>query len=74
MSRPDSGHTVVSIRRWMLANAEAHKDARTGEINCTSLVEAWDRDVAGGGATLDMDHPAWSVAVEVNRLAGDLGS
>ncbi|MCP3065880.1 hypothetical protein LXT21_44670 [Myxococcus sp. K38C18041901] len=45
-----------------------HRDA-SGEVNLTSLVEAWDAAQAGGEATLDAHHPAWDVAVEVAERA-----
>lgn len=54
-----------AIRSWMRAHAREFADPRTGEINCTALVEEWDRSCADGGATLDPDHPAWEIAVEV---------
>jgi hypothetical protein len=53
------------IARWMRAHKGEHVDRLTGEVNLTALVEAWDRACADGGATLDRDHIAWEVAVEV---------
>ena len=35
------------------------------EVNCTLMVEEWDAEEADGEATLDADHPAWDIAVEV---------
>lgn len=55
----------AQIARWMRNNVVNHVDGVTGEVNCTALVEEWDRECAGGGATLDPDHVAWEVAVEV---------
>lgn len=53
------------IRAWMKANVVDFVDNYTGEVNCTELVEAWDRDQADGAATLDPTHIAWVIAVEV---------
>ncbi|MCP3065867.1 hypothetical protein LXT21_44605 [Myxococcus sp. K38C18041901] len=52
----------------MLMHLVEHRDA-SGEVNLTSLVEAWDAAQAGGEATLDEHHPAWDVAVEVAERA-----
>ena len=57
--------TRQQIARWMRAHKSEHVDRLTGEVNLTALVEAWDRACADGGATLDPDHIAWEVAVEV---------
>jgi len=59
----------AEIRRWMLDNRDDYIDPKTGELNATELVEAWDRACANGGATLDPDHIAWDIAVslEVSR-------
>ena len=54
------------IRRWMMRNAPAHVD-ECGEVNCTSLVEAWDSECDSGEATLDEDHPAWEIAFNVSK-------
>lgn len=51
-----------SIKRWMKANLQDHYDLATGELNTTTLVEAWDRACASGGDTLDPCHIAWDVA------------
>lgn len=53
----------TSIVRWMAIHADEYRDGRTGEVNTTALVEAWDSACADGGATLDSDHIAWDVAV-----------
>lgn len=58
--------THASIKRWMRANLDEHRDPKTGEVNLTELVEAWDRECADGGATLDPDHIAWEIAAEVS--------
>jgi hypothetical protein len=52
--------TSAAIRRWMLAHSAEHTHG--GELNLTELVEAWDRECSTGGATLDMDHEAWTIA------------
>ena len=57
------------IRRWMLANVDRFIDRRTGEIDCTSMVETWDNETQNGGVTTDPDHIAWDVAVEVANEA-----
>lgn len=54
-----------AIRAWMLANADRFEDRKTGELDCTGMVEAWDRETGDGGRTLDTDHPAWEIAVRV---------
>jgi len=63
--RTESAHSRSSIRRWMLTNMEDYRDRRTGELNLTDMVEAWDRACADGGATLDPDHIAWDVAASL---------
>lgn len=65
VQRTDAAPSRASIRRWMLANMEDYRDRRTGEINLTDLVEAWDRACADGGVTLDPDHIAWDVAASL---------
>ena len=49
----------------MEANKADHIDPKTGELNWTTLVEAWDGACADGGATLDPDHIAWEIAVSI---------
>lgn len=56
----------AAIARWMRAHLEDHRDRVTGEVNSTSLVEEWDVACATGGDTLDPNHLAWDVAVEVS--------
>jgi hypothetical protein len=58
--------TRTQIRKWMLNNAERFMDRHTGEINCTALTEAWDSETQNGAVTLDPDHVAWDVAVQVS--------
>lgn len=55
----------AAIAQWMRAHKSEHVDRTTGEVNLTALVEAWDRACADGSATLDPDHAAWEIAVEV---------
>lgn len=57
--------TPAGIKRWMRAHLDEYRDPRTGEVNLTELVEAWDRECADGGATLDSDHIAWEIATKV---------
>jgi hypothetical protein len=52
-----------NIRLWMKRNV--HKFIDCGEVDCTGMVEAWDRECASGGDTLDTFHPAWDIAVDV---------
>jgi hypothetical protein len=54
-----------AVRAWMERRAAQHTDPMTGEVDATSLVEAWDRECADGGETLDPTHVAWEVAVDV---------
>lgn len=67
MSKPATkpAQTRQQIVRWMRAHKAEHVDRLTGEVNLTALVEEWDRACADGGATLDRDHIAWDIAVEV---------
>lgn len=53
------------IRGWMYRNLETFVYAKTGEVDCTAMVEAWDRECASGGDTLDPDHVAWEIAAEL---------
>ena len=53
------------ISAWMARNADRFVDRRTGEVNLTALVEAWDRETQDGGVTTDPDHVAWEIAVDV---------
>jgi hypothetical protein len=57
--------TADEIRRWMLAHGTEHIDNRTNELNMTSLVEAWDEAEGTGEETLDENHIAWEIAVDV---------
>jgi hypothetical protein len=52
------------IRRWMRANVERFVE-ECGEVNCTQITEAWDRECSTGEMTLDTDHPAWEIAVDI---------
>lgn len=53
-----------SIKRWMKNNMARFFDG-CGGIDCTGMVEAWDSECSTGEATLDPNHAAWDVAVEV---------
>ena len=55
----------TAIRTWMRRYARRFIDSNTGELNCTAMVEAWDRECADGAVTLDPDHDAWDIAVLV---------
>lgn len=57
--------TRDQILRWMRQNKPRFTNGRTGEVNCTEMVEAWDREEADGAQTLDSDHMAWELAVIV---------
>lgn len=57
-----------SIKKWMLLNMDRFVDPQTGEVNCTSMVETWDIECANGDATLDPDHEAWDIAVQVSDM------
>lgn len=52
------------IAGWMRLHMDEHRDG-CGHVNLTALVEDWDRECSTGGATLDSNHPAWEIAVEV---------
>ena len=58
--------TNSQIRTWMRKHASKHVDRDTDELNHTSLVEAWDFHEGDGKATLDSNHPAWDIALEVH--------
>lgn len=47
-----------AIRAWMVRNLDRFID-RCGEVDCTGMVEEWDRETQDGGVTLDPDHVAW---------------
>lgn len=57
---------IEEIRKWMKANVSEYVD-ECGEVNCTEMVEAWDAECGSGEDTLDPDHPAWDIAVEVSE-------
>jgi len=52
-----------AIRTWMSKNYRRFIDKRTGELDATALVEAWDRETGDGSRTLDPAHPAWDIAL-----------
>lgn len=52
------------IRAWMRRNLERFID-QCNEVDCTTMVETWDHETQSGYETLDTDHEAWAVAVEV---------
>lgn len=52
------------IKNWMRSHVREHID-ECGEVNATALAEAWDRECATGGDTLDSTHIAWDIAAEV---------
>ena len=54
------------IKKWMLFNADRFMES--GELNLTKIVEAWDIECDSGEATVDSDHPAWEVALEVSNI------
>ena len=60
----DRAH-INDIRSWMLANAHKHIDPKTREVDMTALVEDWDRSCASGKDTMNTEHEAWYVAVDV---------
>lgn len=60
--------TKYEIKKWMLLNADRFIDKSTNEIDFTQMVEAWDNECDNGKATLDSDHIAWSIAVDVSDL------
>lgn len=40
-------------------------DPKTGEVDCSSMVEEWDCENSTGDSTLDPDHSSWDIAFEV---------
>ena len=62
----------LEIRDWMRRHVEEFEDVRTGEIDCTAMVETWDVEEGTGEETLDEFHPAWDIAVDVaGRFVAD---
>ena len=59
--------TRYEIKKWMLLNADRFLDKQTNELNTTLMVETWDLECASGKDTLDSDHIAWSIAVDVSE-------
>lgn len=57
-----------NIRRWMLSHLKEFLDS-CNEINCTAMVESWDRECSTGDATMNPDHPAWEIASTLAREA-----
>lgn len=56
--------TRLQIKKWMLLNVERFID-ECREVDCTKMVETWDIECDSGAATLDENHIAWDVAIEV---------
>jgi hypothetical protein len=56
---------MLAIKTWMYAHLHEHIDKQTNELNCTSLVEAWDSECSTGNETLDMNHIAWDIAIDI---------
>ena len=52
---------------WMRNNVGRFVD-ECGEVDCTGLAEAWDRECADGAQTLDPKHEAWDVAIDVANV------
>ena len=57
-----------AIRLWMKKNIYRFIDRKTNEVNCTEMVEAWDRECSSGEDTLDSNHPAWDIAVQTESI------
>ena len=55
----------AAIKTWMFAHIHEHIDKQTNDLNCTSLVEAWDGECSTGTETLDMGHIAWDIAIDI---------
>lgn len=56
------------ILSWLAAHRAEHVDAKTDELNLTTLVEAWDEACSAGEATVDEHHIAWELAPTLVRL------
>jgi hypothetical protein len=59
--------TAHEIAKWMHRNVERFLEPHTGEVDCTTMVEAWDVECADSEATLDEGHIAWEVAIDVKE-------
>ena len=51
----------------MRDNLHRFIDLKTDEPDLTEMVEIWDIEESNGEATLDNDHPAWTIAFEVSE-------
>lgn len=56
--------TTDQIRRWMKIFVGNYVD-ECNEVDCTKMVEDWDSLCGTGEETIDPDHIAWDIAVEV---------
>jgi hypothetical protein len=54
------------IRKWMKLHLYNYVD-ECDEVNTTKMVEEWDASCGSGEETLNPDHIAWDIAVEVAR-------
>ena len=60
--------TRREIRAWMVRNVDRFVDRTCDVVNATKMVEAWDQEIGTGEETLDSEHVAWEVAIEVAGL------
>ena len=60
-------HTNAEITSWMMSSYRRFIDD-CRELDMTSMVEAFDREVLNGSETLDPDHPAWNIASHIKEL------
>lgn len=56
----------AQIKRWMLAHLKEFLDS-CNEVNCTAMVESWDRACSSGDSTMNPEHPAWEIAGAIAR-------
>lgn len=55
---------INQIKNWMKIYVENYVD-ECDEVNCTRMVEDWDISCGTGSETLDPNHIAWDIAVEI---------
>jgi hypothetical protein len=62
---------IKQIRAWMNANVRQYVDEDCNLVNMTLLVEAWDSECSTGISTLDNNHPAWDIVLDIAQKYED---
>lgn len=55
------------IKFWMRAHSQEHIDPKTGELNCTKLVEACAHALGHDEWLDDSFHDVWEIALEFDK-------